>query len=79
MDYSLRAGCGAKYFVFLRAMWQRTENVYTRAADGPATSFLDAHVHVKIPRHVQFAETNPPFRSIPSHRRETKRCNDIAK
>ncbi len=56
-----------------------SENVYSRVAGGPATIFLHRRVRAMFPPNVRFAETNPPSRSIPLHRRETKRCNDISK
>src|ERR1700733_8998843 len=78
MGVNLRAGWGAKYFA-QRRMLLGTENVYSRAADGSATISLNGWVLASFPRRLRCAETNPPFRSIPFHPRETKHCNDIAK
>jgi hypothetical protein len=77
MGANLRASWGAICFV-RRTTLLKNENVYSRAVDKLAKIFLNGRVFVRFPRRARFAEANPPFRSIPLHRRETKRCNDIA-
>src|SRR5580693_1482870 len=48
MGANLRAGWGAKYSV--RRATLQNENVYSRAADSPATIFLHGRVLVRFPR-----------------------------